>query len=399
MERKTSSAVEKGKDRRLMHVVFGLILVCFCMRSPMSTVGPLVAQMKETLNLSSSFSGMLTTIPLLIFAATALASGKFVHKLPVRTWFLVCTSLILAGILVRSYLGMPGLLVGTACLGLGIGILNVLTPVWIRQDHADHLGPVMGAYSASMNAMSGVAAGTAVILSGLFGGWQNAMALFALFPAAALLFWLTSREAAHPLAVKTAEPLAKTARRLTNWCVAFIMGLQSSMFFSITAWLPSMFRERGFSQSASGAMVLLFQAVQIVMNYFMPILYQKYPRRRRILAALSGIFYGTGPVFLLLTKQPALLIASIIVMGLGSGMTFSLALTLIAVKGRNEAESVSLSAFAQCVGYLIAAPAPFIIGAIEDRTGTFTIPILLMIGWCILLVVFGVPAVRSETDR
>ena len=396
MERNASSAVKRGEVGSLRRTVFGLMLVCFCMRSPMSTVGPLVAQMKETLHLSSSFSGMLTTIPLFIFGLTALVSGRFLHKLQVRTWFLLDTALILAGILGRSYLGVPGLLAGTACLGLGIGILNVLTPVWIRQDWAAHLGPVMGAYSASMNAMSGVAAGTAVILSALLGGWQNAMALFALFPAAAILFWAPSREARHPLAVKTAEPLSSTARRLTSWCVALFMGLQSCMFFSITAWLSSIFQERGFSESAAGAMVFVFQTFQILTNYFMPIFYQRYPRQRRALAASCGILYGTGPALLLLTDIHSVLMAGTVLMGLGAGLTFSLAITLIAVKGRNEAEAVRLSSFAQFIGYFLAAPAPFLIGAIQDRTGTFTIPILLMLVWCALLVILGLAAVWDE---
>ena len=230
MERNASSAVKRGEVGSLRRTVFGLMLVCFCMRSPMSTVGPLVAQMKETLHLSSSFSGMLTTIPLFIFGLTALVSGRFLHKLQVRTWFLLDTALILAGILGRSYLGVPGLLAGTACLGLGIGILNVLTPVWIRQDWAAHLGPVMGAYSASMNAMSGVAAGTAVILSALLGGWQNAMALFALFPAAAILFWAPSREARHPLAVKTAEPLELVCGALHGSAVLHVFQHHSLAF-------------------------------------------------------------------------------------------------------------------------------------------------------------------------
>ena len=89
------------------------------------------------------FVTMLTTIPLLIFALISPAVGSLLHRIGMKNLFLICILSIFTGILMRSYCGFWGLLTGTAFLGFGIGILNVLIPVWIRRDFPERIGPVM----------------------------------------------------------------------------------------------------------------------------------------------------------------------------------------------------------------------------------------------------------------
>lgn len=293
--------------------------------------------------------------------------------------------------MLRSYCGFAGLIGGTALLGLGIGILNVSIPVWIRTTFQDSIGPVMGVYSTAMTALSALAAGVCVTLSARLSGWANAMAVFAVFPMIALPVWLFGSSLRNSMAAP-ASPVSFSAiaARYANWCVALFMGLQSALFFALIAWLPSMLTEHGLSAASGGLMVLLFQLVSLITNFLTPVAYQRFPEHRKRLAAFCAALYAAGFLMLLLPgSSEGGLVLGVVFMGLASGASLSFALTVIAVKGSNKEEAAALSAFSQCIGYLIAAPAPLLLGALFDAAGSFLLPVTLLLALCVPLWLFG----------
>jgi cyanate permease len=58
-----------------------------------------------------------------------------------------------------------------------------------------------------------------------------------------------------------------------------------------------------------------------------------------------------------------------IVLGLGQGGTFSLALTLIVLRSRDSHVAANLSSVAQGFGYTLASMGPFAVGIVHDWTG------------------------------
>ena len=339
----------------------------------MSPVGPLVSQIKGSLGLSASFAGLLTTIPMLIFAIVSPAAGKLLNYISERALIPVCLSLAFLGILIRSYLGVSGLLIGTTLLGLGIGILNVLIPVFIRTNFPQKIGIVMGAYTTSMTLLSALSAGFCVVLSAALSGWSNALAVFAVFPVLALPVWLIESRHSYTERIHTQSvSLKETAKQGKNWCAALFMGLQSALFFCMIAWLPSMMIERGADASNIGYLVLLMQLTSLITSFLMPILMQRFPTRRGLLAVFCGIVYAAGFTILLCGSLPAWLrVCSVVLLGLGSGLSLGFALTLITILGKTQQETAGLSAFAQGVGYLFAAPMPVLLGAGYDCSGGF----------------------------
>lgn len=385
------------KNKTKYSLIIGLILICFCMRSPLSTVGPLIPQIKETLSLSPTLSGLLTTIPLLLFALVAPIAGKIIHHLTVKRWFLLCAFGIGAGILIRSYIGFWGLIIGTIIIGLSIGILNILIPVWIRQDFPNRIGSVMGVYTTSMTAMSALAAGICVYLSLWLSGWENAMAIFAIFPIIAFFYWIFVKTKKSPInKEETTVTLKEVMKKPSNWSVALFMALQSIFFYILLAWLPSMLVEQGYSEEIGGIMLLILQVVSLITNFLMPIWFQKYPTQRKKLALSCAVVYGSGLILLLLpiVSTPIITIG-VTLLGLGSGLSLSFSLTVIAVKGKTGGETIRLSSFAQGLGYLIAAPAPTIFGGLYDMVGNFTIPLILVVLLCIPLALTGIHSVKK----
>jgi CP family cyanate transporter-like MFS transporter len=366
----------------------------------MSPVGPLVSQIKSSLALSAGFAGLLTTIPMLIFGIVAPVAGKLISKINDRVLVSVCLLLILVGILTRSYLGTAGLITGTALLGLGIGILNVLIPVFIRANFPRKIGIVMGTYTTSMTLLSALSAGFCVTLSMALGGWSNALAAFVVFPILALPAWIIASNHGFTERKRTESmPIKETAKSGRYWCAALFMTLQSALFFCMIAWLPSMMVERGASTSDTGYLILIMQLASLITNFLMPVFMQRFKAKRGLLAVLCGIVYAAGFSVLLFGSLPAWArISSVIFLGLGSGLSFGFALTLITILGKTQRETAGLSAFAQGVGYLFSAPMPVLLGAIYDHTGNFYVPALILLLICVPMVITGWKAVRKHNN-
>lgn len=386
------------KGNRRIALIAGLVLVCFCMRSPMGPVGPLTGQIKASLGLSAGFAGLLTTIPLLLFGVVAPFAGKLLNRIDGKVLVPACLGLSFAGILLRSYAGVGGLLAGTGLIGLGIGILNVAIPVFIRLNFPQKIGVVMGVYTTSMTLLSALSAGFSIPLSGTLGGWGNALAVFAVLPAIAVPAWLlVAQRGSVPAGKSRSASLREAAKGVTNLCIALFMAFQSALFFCMMAWLPSVLLERGAAKADAGLLVLLMQLVSLITNFLMPILMQRYPKRRGWLALLCGVTYAAGFLVLLQPWVPAWeRILSVVLLGLASGLCLSFALTLIAVRGRDRRETAGISAYAQCVGYLLAAPAPALLGALYDATGSFSLPVAALIVLCVPAVLAGIGAATER---
>jgi CP family cyanate transporter-like MFS transporter len=65
--------------------------------------------------------------------------------------------------------------------------------------------------------------------------------------------------------------------------------------------------------------------------------------------------------------------------GLAQGSGFALALTLIVLRSATPLVAARLGGVAQCLGYLLAAAGPFLLGALHDLTGGWTWPIALLL--------------------
>ncbi len=382
------------KSKKGIALLTGLVLVCFSMRSPMSPVGPLVSQIKTSLNLSAGFAGLLTTIPLLLFGVVSPFAGKLLNKFSDKALVPACLGLSFAGILMRSYLGIAGLLLGTGMIGLGIGILNVTIPVFIRGNFQEKIGVVMGVYSMSMVLLSALSSGFCVPLSDAMGGWGNALSAFAVFPVLAIPAWLlAARQGFAKRQQAQSVSLREIAKSKVNWYIALFMAFQSAVFFCLLAWLPSALLERGAAKADTGFLMLLMQLVSLSTNFLMPVLMQKFPQKKSLLALLCGVIYAAG--FLVLLQAATLLwarVLGVILLGLASGLSFSFALTLITMKGNDQKETAGISAFSHCIGYLLAAPAPALLGSLYDASGSFFLPMLALILVCVPMVLSGIGA-------
>jgi CP family cyanate transporter-like MFS transporter len=74
----------------------------------------------------------------------------------------------------------------------------------------------------------------------------------------------------------------------------------------------------------------------------------------------------------------------VLLIGIGQGVAFSVALILLVVRTADSHDTSHLSAIAQTVGYVVAAVGMSVVGAVHDAVGTWG-PVL------VLLLIFLVP--------
>ncbi|MNC55691.1 Inner membrane transport protein YeaN [compost metagenome] len=84
-----------------------------------------------------------------------------------------------------------------------------------------------------------------------------------------------------------------------------------------------------------------------------------------------------------------------VLLGLGQGGTFALALTLIVLRSKDAHVAANLSSMAQGVGYTLASMGPFAVGLVHDMTGGWA-----AVGWIFAVlgvgaIVFGLGAGRA----
>lgn len=375
----------------------GIILVSFCLRTPLTAVGPLVGLIRADLAISNGLAGFLTALPLLVFAAFSPASSKLGSKIGNELTILIGLLILTAGVLFRSAGGTAALLAGTFFIGLGIVAGNVLIPSIIKQKFPDKVGIVTSAYSVSMFISGGLASGLSIPLAdGLHLGWRYTLGASAVLVLAALLLWLPQLRQPTPAALrKAAAAPASIWRSPLAWQVSLFMGLQSFLFYCVVAWLPAILRSYGINAATAGWLLTFYQICAIPASFIAPVFADRCSDQRGITAVVC-LIYLAGMLIFFLGGGFSLLLLGIALIATGSGASISLAFTFICLRTSSAGQASELSGMSQSVGYLLAATGPALLGFLFDYSQTWTSSIVLWILTTVLLLYFGLCAGKDR---
>ena len=374
--------MQKKEQTYFLFYMLCVMIAAFSLRSLITTVGPVVRDIKNDLNISSGIAGMLTTIPIIIFSVTAFFAGAVLPRFKVRISAPVCFVLTAAGALIRSYGGLFGLYFGTLLLGLGIGVLNVLIPALNREKLPQRVGVLTGIYNVSLNLMAGMGSGFTYTISQKLGSWRPAIAVWGIFPLIGIPLWIRLSHMARfdDREGEASSPLTAAKKYLSGkvWPLCVLMALQSFIYYSLViAWCPAMLTDKGISSEMAGKMTIFLQAVSLVPAYLIPV-NAVYPERRKAISLIGGCSYLLSTVIYLLNGSlPAMFICCFL-WGISSGSCFSYVLALISLSGKSKAETTWISGFVQMIGYAFAAIGPALFGFIVDAAGSWTIPMIVV---------------------
>lgn len=369
-------------------LIAGVVLVAVNLRPSLAGVGPLVADIRAATSLSNTALGLLTTLPLLAFGVVSPLTPRVTRRVGIEGALAAALLLIGIGTAVRAVPSVALLFGGTALLGVGIALGNVLLPALVKRDFPERSGPMTSLYSSTMSVGATAAAGISVPLAAAL-GWRGALGVWALPAAVALGVWSMRMKgrAIHGVSRGGGASLRALGRSPLAWQIALFMGLQSLTFYVVLAWLPDLLQDRGLGAAEAGWMLALSQATGVVGSVAVPLWAGRLDDQRRIVWTLAALEAAAlGGLFL-----PGGLLAALWVslLGIVLGGTFGLALLLLVLRAANAETATVLSGMAQSVGYLVASVGPTLFGFLHDRTRGWTIPLLLLVVVLIAKAVAG----------
>lgn len=386
----------QNKKIQSFWLIAGIIFIAFNLRPAITSVGPVISSIRTELHMSNGAAGFLTALPLLSFAVLSPLAPKLGRRLGNERTLWLGLLVLFSGVLIRSAGYTAALFFGTALIGIGIAIGNVLLPSLIKHKYPEKPGLMISLYTTSMNIFAALASGISVPLAAqLDGGWKQGFLLWGGLACLALLIWipqLRHRDVSNQTPQLQTSPI--WASKMA-WFVTIFMGLQSFLFYSSIAWFPEILRSHGIDTSTAGWLVSLMQFASLPSTFLTPVLADRVKHQRGIVAALTAV-YLIGLCGLLTGGSHAMLAIWMVIIGIGQGSSISLALALIGLRSENAYQAAALSGMSQSFGYLLAAVGPIFVGYLFDQTHSWTMPILLLIA---ALIVMGTAGLGAGRDR
>ena len=396
----TTSAPPRAAAKIRPLAVVGLVLIALNLRPAVTSLGPVLEEVRASLGMSAAVAGLLTSVPSVCFALVGSTAPLLARRWGTGGVIALGTSALALGLAVRPFAGGTGSFIAWTALALaGIALANVLLPVVVKQRFPDRVGAMTGLYSVALNlGASSAAAVTVPLTAGAFGGdWRLGLGVWAVIAAAALPAWiLLARDRKPAPAVPVVEPSGaglQLRRQPVAWALAVYFGLQSTAAYVVMGWLPQIFRDAGLSARTAGLLFAVTALLGVPLSFALSALAGRLPRQSGV-AVLVGLFgiAGYGGLWADPAAAPWLWV---VLLGVAN-CSFPLALTMIALRGRDAATVARLSAFAQSTGYLLSVPGPIVVGVLYEHTGSWRIPLALMTFLMVPQIIAGVLAGRDR---
>lgn len=361
-----------------------VVLTALNLRPAVTSVAPLLGEMRVEFGVSATWAGVLTTLPTLCFAAAGLAAPRLSARIGLGRTVSLSLLIIAAGLLIRVAGGSTVVLGASLVACAGIALVNVLIPVVIKGSFPARIGLMTGIYTAALQA--GGALGSAVTpgLEGPLGGWRPALAVWAALALIALAVWVpVSRRhgAAWVRRIEHAEPPRSLLRNRLAWTVTVFFGCQAFMAYIVMGWLPEVFIDNGVPKVQAGVLVGLASLIGVPIALVVAPVAARRGSQSGWIVGL-GLFGVVGILGVMLAPAAQPVLWSVLI-GIGQSV-FALAIAVIALRARTAEETAQLSGMAQGLGYLIAGTGPLLFGVLHDVSGGWTVP------WTLFLVVYAV---------
>jgi CP family cyanate transporter-like MFS transporter len=363
-----------------------LFLVSLALRPQIIGSGPLIPAIQGQLGISHTVAGLLGTIPVLCMGIFAPAAAYVAGAVGARAAIAGGVALIAIGGLLRVSVPDAAVLVGlTLPVGIGIAVAGSLMPGVVKARLAHRPAFGTGIYATGIQLGAAVSAALAVPLAHLHGGYRFSLGAFSVAAALSAAAWLALGGREQRVRVR---PPRLPIRSRTAWAVSLVFAMIAVCFFGLSEWLSDAYVEHGWSEGSAGALLAVVQAVTVPTGLAIPWLADRWGSRRFYLGTAAAVQMG-GLLGVQLAPGAGWLWA--VVLGMGIGTLFPLAMTLPLDLSHDPAQAGAVTGMMLGVGYSITGLAPLVLGLVRDATGSFSTSLWLIVGIqaCLLVSSLG----------
>lgn len=375
--------------------VLAIVLLAINLRPGATSLGPVLAEVKDGLGMGAALAGLLTSAPGFAFAVFGVVAVTVGLRLGLAGGLFVAALAAAFGLLGRTFVtSVPLFFALTLIAFAGMAIGNVLVPAYIKSHYPNRLASLMSVYTVSLAIGATSASLISAPLSDVApGGWRASLgiwgvaALVAAVPWAVLAASERRRRMAEPFAGKRPSgSVFGVVRSRRAVALALFFGMQSMQAYVQFGWIAQMYRDGGLSATEAGGMASLIAGFGIPAGFVMPAVVAKVRDPRWVVLVLGGLLVGGYlGVWLAPTTLPWLWATFL---GL-SGFAFPMALALVTARTRDHHVTTQLSGFTQSVGYLFSGIGPLLVGVLFEATGGWDAPLWFLLGSAAIYTLSG----------
>lgn len=382
------SARRGGRHSVLLLVA--IVLTGLNLRTAVTTVGPLLAELQRGLGMGPVVAGLLTTLPVVCFAALGSMTPALTRRFGEHTVVAGALLVMSVGLVARAVAGSVWLFLLMSVLALAGGAVgNVVLPALVKRHFPERTGVMVGAYTTALAVGQAGGAALAVPVARLAGeqGWRLGIGVWAAVSLLAVLPWLPllarDRDRGEAAEGNRAPGLVRSK---LAWALAVLFAAQSAQAYIVFGWFAQFFRDAGVSAARAGLLAGFVSALVIPVSLVVPALAVRLRTQRPLVLVLAGATVLGYAGMVAAPVAGAWLWMLLVGIGLG---VFPLVLTMIGLRARTAATTAALSAFVQGVGYVLAGTGPLLVGVLRGVTGGWEAPFVLMFALCAVMVGAG----------
>jgi CP family cyanate transporter-like MFS transporter len=374
-----------------------IVLTGVNLRTAVNSVGPVLQEIEQGLGVSSAAAGVITTLPVLCFAALGFAGPPLAARY--RDGHVLAAALLamVLGLLGRAAAGSFWLFVlGTVAAMAGGALGNVLLPGLVKRYFPGRTGLLVSAYGTAMAIGGTLASGATAAIADRIGpgGWRWALGIWAALALVAVVPWLAvpARPGASA-GTHTAVRMRTLLHSRLTWSMVLMFGLQAMQAYVIIGWTAQYLRDQGMSAASAGLLVGLNAVIAIPVNAIVPPLAVRQGLQRPLLVSCVCCYLAGWTGLATVPLTATWLWATLLGLGLG---TFAMVLTLMGLRARTPESTAALSTVVQGGGYLLAAVGPLLVGVLRGATGGYTGMFVLVYVGVVLLLITGWTVCRER---
>lgn len=366
-----------------------------CLRTGISSVAPVLEAIQTSLQVNTTWLGMLTAIPVICMGLLSPIGYRLEQRFGMHKSMLMAFAILIIGLLLRLDSRSFGLLMLTAgCVGVADAIIRPLLSGFIKDQFPERVALAMSVYSASMGTGSALAAyGTPLLSQLTSGSWRIGLAFWALPALIALFIWWFGPSPQSHVVKQVDTTIDNPVNRSNTVLFTLFFGLQAGINYAALAWMPTFYIQQGYSEHMAGSLIAALIICQMLTSLFFSLI----AKLLKISHSMAAIVFST----ITLIGIAALLIPQIspwtapLIIGIGTGGLFPMALILPLDFTQNRVQATRLSGITQSGGYLIGGAIPWLTGLIASKLGMTSGLTFFLIACALLILLISLFIARA----
>ncbi|MCL4882405.1 MFS transporter [Streptococcus suis] len=377
-------------------IIAGIVMLGVVMRAPFTALPAILTDVAAGLGVEVSSLGILTSIPLIMFALCSSLAPRLAAKFGMEKLMALVLLVMVLGSGMRV-LNLPALYIGTMLVGATIAFINVLLPSLVAANFPKKIGLYTTIYITLMGVAATVASMIAVpIVSS--SSWEFFILLITGLVLLAFLIWLPNVKNNHRFASEN-QGKQKSSIWKNKAAITFLIfgGLQSVLYYTEITWLPTISQSVGFSKAEAGLMAGFFNMTAIPMSMIIPAVLSRQTKemRRNIMLAISSVTLLGLAMMALIPTNLILWSALHIILSFSNAALFPYMMLSFTLKTSNSKATAQLSGMVQTGGYLIAAFGPGLLGYSYPIFGNW-MPLILALAIVTLAMMWTIVLIEKE---